>query len=72
MTRYCKACGEPLPRSWVCFVCEHEAALGRRLDRIPAVVVVEVEQPRMFEVPRAKPPRTKDLYEAAQRHGDAA
>jgi hypothetical protein len=72
MSTHCSECGEPLPLSWVCLLCEHEAALGRRLDRIPAAMKAEVEQPRMFEVPRDQARLgIRGLYEAAQRH-DAA
>ena len=70
MTAYCKACGEPLKWYWHCFVCEHEAVIGRRLDRVPTLAV-EAEQLCMFEVPQAEAEGERPVR-AAPLYGDAA
>jgi len=47
----CRKCGEPLPPSLVCLVCEYEEATGHRLERIPERPVLEdVEHLRLFEL----------------------
>ncbi len=73
MTALCSACGEPLPRSWACLVCEYERQTGHRLERVPGGPVLEdVEMPRLFELPRTKRQMSqRELYGSAARNGRA-
>ena len=55
MAAHCSACGERLPPSFRCLVCEYERETGHRLQRIPGRPVVEdVELLCLFELPRPR------------------
>ena len=71
MAAHCSACGEPLPPSFRCLVCEYERETGHRLQRIPGRPVVEdVELLHLFELPRPRRRmREEELYESAARGG---
>jgi len=74
MSAYCTACGEPLPPTWICLVCEYEEQTGHRFERTPKRPVFEnAELLHLFELSPPKPrAQVRELYENAARGGRAA
>lgn len=69
----CRTCGEPLPPSLVCLVCEYERTTGHRLERIPERPVLEdVELLRLFELDATSRVSERERYELARGDGLAA